>query len=249
MPDQNTLAGFLADFLHVAEIDDPWCVNGVQVPGKKQVQKIAVGVSASRNFLQQAADWGADAALVHHGIFWKKGVRSIDPLLGKRLEILYKNDISLFAYHLPLDAHPQIGNNARIAQAFDAESYEMSGISAIAKFAQPRDFDGFVTQCEEIFGQQPVFALKNSTDPVQTVGICSGGGADFVFELADKGIDTFVTGEISEHHFHDFAELGLNVVVCGHYATETFGVRALQAVLQEEFFELELSFFPEACPV
>ncbi len=249
MTTQGALSAFLHDFLHVDDVPDAWCVNGVQVPGKTEINKIAVGVSASRNFLQHAAEWQADAVLVHHGLFWNKGVRTIDSLLSKRLAILYKSDISLFAYHLPLDAHPTIGNNARIAQDLQATTYDMRDICAIAEFAEPVQFSEFLSRCETLFGQAPIFASPKENLPVKKLGICSGGGADFVYDIVAQGIDTFLTGEISEHHFHEFAELDIRFVVCGHYATETFGVRALQTVLQKQFPELELSFFSEPCPV
>ncbi len=249
MPTLSALSGFLSDFLHVAEVEDVWCVNGLQVPGKTDVQKIAVGVTASRNFLQQAADWGANAVLVHHGLFWKNGIKTIDPLLGKRLEILYKNDISLLAYHLPLDAHKDIGNNARIAQELKVDNYSMHDICAVAEFKEKLPFADFLSRCETIFGQDPIFTSAEQGGTVQKLGICSGGGADFIFDLIEQGIDTFLTGEVAERHWHDFQELGINFAVCGHYATETFGVRALMPVLQKQFPELELSFFPEQCPV
>ena len=249
MPTTDALAGFLDAFLLTKEVDDPYCLNGLQVPGQPEVNKVACGVTASRGFLQQAADWGADAVLVHHGLFWRKGVRAIDPLLSDRLKLLYQHEMALLAYHLPLDAHAEVGNNACITQALQAALLKMQGISAIAEFAEPLTHEAFCERCASVFGQPPVFAAGQDGTPVKRVGICSGGGADFAYELAGHGIDTFLTGEISERHWHDLHELGLNFVVCGHYATETFGIKALMPVLKKQFPHLELSFFSEPCPV
>lgn len=243
------LANFLDNFLNIRGIDDAWCVNGVQIPGKSEIKKIALGVSATKNFLEQSATWQADAVIVHHGLFWKQGIRSVSPLLAARLRIVFVNNMSLLAYHLPLDAHSVIGNNTEIARALFPGKIRMQGISAVLTMQKSVPFCEFLSRCEEIFGQQPIFSSPKQLKQVTKIGICSGGGADFVHELLESGIDTFLTGEISEHHYHDFAELGVRFAACGHYATEMFGIKALGKVISQQFPHVTISFFPESCPV
>ena len=226
---------------------DDYCVNGIQVPGKTEIQKIAFGVSASRNFLKKAEVWGADAVFVHHGLFWGSGIRSINPVLKERLAILLRSDISLFAMHLPLDAHSECGNNAEIARAFLLENLEPHDIAFSGKLKYPLSFSDFSEQCTEIFGQTPNFAEDFCEKKIERVGICSGGGADWIEQCGE--IDAFVTGECEEKHWHMAAEKGISLFSVGHFASERFGVRAFQKILTQHFPALELSFFDEPCPV
>lgn len=249
MISQHDFSEFCSAFLKVSEISDPWCINGLQVPGRQDIQKVALGVSASRNFLQQVADWGADAVFVHHGLFWKSGVRQLSSLLAERLRILMKHDMSLFAFHLPLDAHPEVGNNATIARALGATTIQMEDICALAKLSEPLSFHDFQDRCEQVFKRTPVFSESFKKETVQTVGICSGGGAEYAELCFAAGADVFLTGEVSEHHYHDFAELPLPFCAFGHYTTETFGVQAMLPVFQQQFSSVRFSFFPESCPV
>lgn len=249
MTTQSHLSRFCDNFLRVKDVPDPWCENGLQVPGKKEVQKIALGTSASRHFLEKANQWGADAVIVHHGLFWRKGVRTLSPLLAERLRILMKNDISLFGYHLPLDAHAEVGNNAQIAKKLGLQNIEMVDICAAGDMPSEIPFEDFTKQCENMFEQKLNFADAFTSETVKRVGICSGGGADYAEICKKAGCDTFITGEISEHHYHDFAEMPMNIAVCGHHATERFGVKALGEILKKEFPEVEILFFKQECPV
>lgn len=240
---------FCRQLLQTEKIADPWCVNGLQVPGKTSVTKIVAGVSASAGFLAQASAWQADLAIVHHGLFWKSGVRQIDPLLAGRLGLLMRHEMALAAYHLPLDGHPEIGNNALIARHLGLSKIEMRDICAIGELAEALPFAVFLDRLAALCGQPPTFAQPFAGGEVRRVGICSGGGGDYAAVCQADGVDTFVTGEISEHHFHDLKEMHLNFAACGHYATETFGIRTLADKLGEAFPDLAISFFQEPCPV
>jgi dinuclear metal center YbgI/SA1388 family protein len=249
MSTKEQIADFCAEFLHLEDVPDPYCQNGLQVPGKSKIKKIALGTTASKNFLQMASDWQADAVIVHHGLFWGKGVRFLSPELTARLKILLESDISLFSYHLPLDAHPQVGNNAQIAKRLGLDNIQMLDICAIGEFSKKISFVEFQTRCADIFGQDINFAEAFSSDDVSRVGICSGGGSDCAEQCKKAGADTFLVGELSEHRYHDFAEMPINFVACGHYATERFGIQAFGEVLQSSLPDIQISFFSEPCPV
>jgi len=246
---RDKLAEFCHTFLKVDNIPDSWCKNGLQVSGKTNIQKIALGTTASKNFLQMAKDWQADAAIVHHGLFWGRGVQSIGTELSARLKILFEGDLSLFNYHIPLDAHPEIGNNAQIAKRLGLKNIKMVDICAVGDLPKPLPFTAFQEKCADLFGQEANFAEDFLQKEVSCVGICSGGGSDFAEHCRKAGADTFLTGEISEHHYHDFSEIPLNFLACGHHATERFGIQALGEVLKTEFPDTHISFFTEPCPV
>jgi dinuclear metal center YbgI/SA1388 family protein len=243
------IRAFCEKFLDVGAVHDPWCKNGIQVVGKPSLQKIALGTTASRNFLHMSASWGADAVIVHHGLFWGKGVLSLEKELCDRLKILLENNISLFAYHLPLDAHKDVGNNVQIAKRIGLENIRMHDICVVGDLPEKVGFSKFQKECECIFGQSVCFAHPFLQDSVACVGICSGGGAEYARILRSENIDTFLTGEIAEKDYHMFLEMPLNVLACGHHATERFGIQALGDVLEKEFPEIQTFFFHESCPV
>lgn len=249
MTTQYHLSRFCDDFLKVKEVPDPWCENGLQIPGKQEIKKVALGTSASKHFLQQAAKWNADAVIVHHGLFWKNGIKKIDTLLATRLRILMKNDISLFGYHLPLDAHITVGNNAQIAKKLHLKNIKMVDICSVGTLEKEMNFVDFEKKCAKIFKQPVNFSADFHGKKVKKIGICSGGGASFAANLLKENIDTFLTGELSENNYHDFKEMNINFVACGHHATERCGVQALGEVLQKQFPDIEFSFFTEECPV
>ncbi len=246
---RDNLETFCRTFLHLDTVPDPWCKNGLQVPGKSEINKIALGTTASKNFLEMAADWKADAVLVHHGLFWGNGVKKLTPELTKRLQILLQNNISLFGYHLPLDAHPEIGNNAQIAKKLGLQKIEMVDICAVGDLPQPVDFQEFMSTCEQIFAQPVNFGEPFLQKKVSRIGICSGGGSDYAEQCKAAGADTFIVGELSEHRYHDFSEMPINFLACGHHATERFGIQALGDILINEYANIEVSYFTEPCPI
>jgi dinuclear metal center YbgI/SA1388 family protein len=228
----------LDELLSPGEFDDLG-PNGLQVPGAADVTHVITGVSARRELSERAVELGADLVLVHHGLFWNFHPAGLTPLLAERLRPLLKHDINLAAYHLPLDAHPEVGNNAILARELGCEERrpfgrykgtfigcrgELPGISP----------DDLRARVREATGREPLL-LGSGPDRISSIGIVSGSAADTLHEAAAAGLDAFLTGEPREHITADAAELGMWFVAAGHYATETFGVRALGDLLAERF--------------
>jgi dinuclear metal center YbgI/SA1388 family protein len=215
--------------------------NGLQVPGPDEVATIATGVSAHAELFELAANEHAGLLLVHHGLFWGSGPGPIDAVLKRRLQILFEADIALAAYHLPLDAHPEFGNNALLARALRAESVEPfahhhgqpigvlarlsgNGLARAELFARVRT----------VTSREPL-VFDSGPDLVRRLAIVSGAGADYIADAASAGADALLTGEVAERSMAQAREHGLHVIAAGHYATETFGVRHLGEHLAERF--------------
>jgi len=243
---RDDFSAFLNDFFEFQKFDD-FCQNGLQVAGKSKIQKIAVGVSASKNFLKKAEKWGADAVFVHHGLFWGRGILAIDDFLKERLEILFRKKISLFAVHLPLDAHEKCGNNFEIARAFSLQNIQKKDFFVSGILPKKLSFSEFSEKCEKIFGQKPNFAGDFSPKKIQKIGICSGAGGDFLKHFSD--IDAFLTGEIAERNWHEAREKKISLFAVGHLASERFGPRAFLKIAEKKFPQIQFSFFDEKCPV
>ena len=234
--------------LNTASFKD-YCPNGLQIQGRPSITKIAAAVTASRAVIEQAVDWGADALLVHHGYFWRGEAEQIVGLKYNRIAQLIKHDINLIAYHLPLDAHPTLGNNAQLAAALDFSS---AGVVADTPLvwhgaASCATVGELAALVEERLGRKPLVVGDAST-PVGQVAWCTGGAQDYIGAAAKFGANTYLSGEISERTFHDAKELGVSYLACGHHATERGGVLALGAHLAAQF-GLECRFFDEANPV
>ncbi|MBI5414088.1 Nif3-like dinuclear metal center hexameric protein [Candidatus Peregrinibacteria bacterium] len=236
------------ELLNVHEVDDAWCENGLQVEGAENVKKIALGVSASAKFLQDASDWGAEMCIVHHGLFWGKGETKIVGILKKRLQILLSKNISLLNFHIPLDAHAEVGNNAGLIEVLHLKNQKPVNCGFIAELEKPMSFGAFVDLVEEKIGKV-LLAEHFSGVPVKKVGVISGGAADFAIEVKAEGADTFLFGEMNEHHYHDLKEMELSFVAAGHYATEKLGVQRLGKRIAEHFSDVEVKFFEENCPI
>lgn len=231
------LIGHLDALLKPAEFED-YGPNGLQVPGKDAVGTLVTGVSASIELFERAIEHDADLVLVHHGLFWagKTSVPApVDAQLKRRLKMLFDHDLALAAYHLPLDAHPEVGNNALLAEAIGATDPEpFAGIGVRAKLPDisPEDLRARVRGATG--GREPL-AFLAGPDPVTTIGIVSGGAARHLDDAIAAGLDAFVTGEPREPAMNDAREAGIHFLAAGHYATETFGVRALGDRLAAEF--------------
>jgi dinuclear metal center YbgI/SA1388 family protein len=229
----------LDDLLEPGAFDD-YGPNGLQVPGAEQVAVVATGVSAHRELFERAADAGAQLVISHHGLFWNSQPRSLTPAMKTRLQSLFATDMSLAAYHLPLDAHPEVGNNALICEALGLERGEPFGrhrertIGFVGRSPEGLTFDQLRERCRAALGREP-FAWPFGPDRVHTVGVVSGGAASSLAEAAALGLDAFLTGEPTEYAMADARESGLHFLAGGHYATETFGVRRLGDVLAERF--------------
>ena len=239
MARRDAIVSFLDELLEVASWSD-YGPNGLQVPGAEEVRRVVTGVSAHRELFERAVDAGAQLVLCHHGILWDSQPRAVTPQLRARLEILFRGDLSLAAYHLPLDAHPEVGNNTLICQALRLERGEPFGeargreIGYVGRSRAGLPFDELIGRCAAAFGQKP-FVWRFGPDPVRSVGIVSGGGAQMLGEAGGRGLEALVTGEPSEFAMADAREAGIHFVAGGHYATETFGVRRLGELLEREF--------------
>ncbi|MFL5902613.1 MAG: Nif3-like dinuclear metal center hexameric protein [Solirubrobacteraceae bacterium] len=221
----NDLIGHLDALLNPSAFDD-YGPNGLQVPGKDAVGTVVTGVSASVQLFEQAAEHGADLVLVHHGLFWGD-TGPVDAQLKRRLKLLFDNDMALAAYHLPLDAHLEVGNNALLARAIgatDAEPFVGIGVRAQLPGIAPEDLRARVR--EATGGREPLAFLAGPAE-IRTIGIVSGGAAKHLDDAIAAGLDAFVTGEPREPVMNDAREAGIHFLAAGHYATETFGVRAL----------------------
>jgi dinuclear metal center YbgI/SA1388 family protein len=226
--------------LEPARFDD-YGPNGLQVPGAEQVETVATGVSANLELFEQAAAEPAQLLVVHHGLFWGAGTDLIDATLKRRLKILFDADIGLAAYHLPLDAHPQLGNNALLGRALGAESmspfaeHHGEPIGFIATLPGEGVAAGdLFARVLEITGREPL-VFDCGPQRVRRIAIVSGAGSDYLADAAEGGADALLTGEPVERVMASARESGLHLIAAGHYATETFGVRALGEHLAERF--------------
>jgi len=233
------LARYCDELLSVSRFQDA-AVNGVQVEGRPEVHRLATAVSVSRQTIGEALAWGADALLVHHGLLWGDRPMRITGPLRQRLRLLLQNDLSLLAYHLPLDGHPELGNNARFASALQLEPIEpfapISGIpiGLVAESSPPRPLPRLLQQIRERTGREPIL-LPGGPGEVRRVAVLTGSGAAGLLEAAELGCQALLTGEARETTMALARELGVSVIVAGHEATERLGVQALGHHLAEQF--------------
>ncbi len=232
--DRMELAAYLDGLLDAARFRD-YCPNGLQVEGRGEVRRIVCGVTASQALLDAALAAEADALLVHHGYFWRGEDGRITGIRRARLKTLLENDLSLFAYHLPLDAHAELGNNAQLAARM--------GWTVEGRFAE-QDV-GFLGGTEGTagelagrlalkLGRQPLL-VGDAARPLQRIAWCSGGAQGYFEQAIAAGADAYVSGEISEQTMHLAQESGVPYIAAGHHATERYGVQALGAHLAERF--------------
>lgn len=214
--------------------------NGLQVPGKEEVATVASGVSAHAELFELAAAERADLVLVHHGLFWGSGPGPIDAALKRRLKLLFDSDMSLVAYHLPLDAHPQLGNNALLARGLGARELEPFArhrgepIGCIARLPAPVPARELFERVARLTDREPLL-FECGPEQVERVAIVSGAGGDYIAEALAAGAQAFLTGEPAERDMAQAREGAIHYIAAGHYATETFGVRALGEHLAERF--------------
>ncbi len=228
-----------ADALLTPERFQDYCPNGLQVEGKSQISRVVSGVTASMALLEAARDNNADAILVHHGYFWKGESPVITGMKRKRLELLLQNGISLIAYHLPLDAHPEVGNNAQLARQLDIEitgglQPVANPIGNVGKLRDALSPEVFAEKITQRLGRAPQLISGGDHD-IRTVAWCTGAAQSYIEQAAVLGVDAFISGEISEQTVHSARELGLHFIAAGHHATERYGVRALGEYLASRF--------------
>lgn len=238
------------------ELYDDYCPNGLQIEGRPTIKKILFAVSATRDSTEQAAQMGADALIVHHGVFWKfHGSRTLTGPFAKRLFPLIKNDINLLGYHLPLDGHPEIGNAASLANLLgliDLDNFgtykgATTGIKGVLnKPLAPLEFKKLLTETlnHTVLYSNPLEGKKL----INSVGIITGGANSEWKEALRLGLDAYITGEMSEHDYHESRESGIHMFAGGHHATEKFGIQSLMKLIQKEFPAIECSFLDSDNP-
>jgi dinuclear metal center YbgI/SA1388 family protein len=214
--------------------------NGLQVPGGAEVSKLATGVSANRATLERAIAGGAQLVLCHHGLFWESQSRALTPTMAQRLRILLDAGVSLAAYHLPLDAHPEIGNNALLCERLEFEPAERfaevkgAPIGLVGRSGDGVSADQLGARVTALLGREPLIQGAGP-ETVRSMGFVSGAGAGAIHEAAALGLDALLTGEPAEHAMADAAENRMHFLAAGHYATETLGIRRLGQVVGERF--------------
>jgi len=252
--DLSDLAAYLHTYLEVDAVED-YGPNGIQVEGRASVSKIVTGVSSCQELFVRAAEAGADAILVHHGLFWSGMPYALTGVQYRRVAELIRRNISLLAYHLPLDRHAEVGNNAVAATALGLRDLEPFGIhngvpigyAGRYEAPLPIPIETFVERCRHLYDREPL-RLGRGPDLVSRVGIVSGGAQKEVYQAIDAELDVFVTGEVSEWVTNLTREAGIHYLSAGHYATETLGVQALGRHLGERF-GVETEFIDVPNPV
>jgi dinuclear metal center YbgI/SA1388 family protein len=238
------------DDLLAPRLFDDYCPNGVQVQGRSEVATLVTGVTASQALLDAAVAKGADAVLVHHGYFWKGEDPTVRGMKRRRLATLLAHDISLIAYHLPLDAHPTLGNNARLAAVLglettgDLECGAARSVGFTGRITQPMTGTAFAEHIGQRLCRAPLY-VPGAAEVFATIAWCTGGAQHHIEQAVDLGVDAYLTGEVSEPTVHIARETGLHFFAAGHHATERYGVQALgdhlaaQFALQHHFIDID----------
>jgi dinuclear metal center YbgI/SA1388 family protein len=229
----DELCHFCDDYLSIDEFED-YCPNGLQVEGKPQVQHLVSGVTASLELIDAAIEQQADALLVHHGYFWKGEAAPLVGFKGNRVRKLFQHGISLLAYHLPLDAHPTVGNNAQLARRMGWLVTEQQGLLWLGEVSEPCSVDQVLDDLGETIDSNPLL-IYGGEHQVRRLAWCTGAAQSYIEKAAGLGVDLFVSGEISESTVHFARECGIHYIAAGHHATERYGVQALGDLLQDRF--------------
>jgi len=235
MIQREQILQFLQETLTPENFDD-YCVNGLQVQGKEIIRKIILGVSVSERLFQATVKARGDLLIVHHGLFWKSDPHpmKITGLLYHRLRLLLQHDINLAAYHLPLDAHPVIGNNAQILQKLGLKSLQTVDVGFLGEFDQPIPLPDFINLVNAKL-ETNALVLNYGPDLIKKVVVISGGSSPDFLTAVELGADAFVGGDLRENLVRSIEESRMNFINAGHYNTEKFGIQALGKLLQEHF--------------
>lgn len=239
MVELKQLLAWCDSTLSVNQFKD-YCPNGLQIEGKSVVKKIMTAVTASQQAIDAAIAAQADALLVHHGYFWKGEAAPLTGIKGQRIKKLMQHDISLIAYHLPLDAHPQLGNNAALADLLDIritgalDPSEKQPIGNVGELSQPMSVAELQQHLSQQLGREPLH-LAGAQTQIKKIGFCTGAAQDFLIKAADLNCDAYISGEVSERTYHDARELGIHYFACGHHATERGGVQRLGQAIAGQF--------------
>lgn len=251
MISRDKLLAYLDALLESGRFQD-YAPNGLQVEGRAEVRRLVTGVTASQALLDRAVDWKADAVLVHHGYFWKGEDARVTGMKASRLSTLLGSELSLFAYHLPLDAHLRFGNNAQLARVLGLEvegTFDTGTavpLGMLGRLPDSESLSSFTGRVAERLGREPL-VVNGGGDSVQRIAWCTGAAQGFIERAAAHGVDVYLSGEISEPTVHVARECGLNYLAAGHHATERYGVQALGEHLAVEF-DLEHCFIDVDSP-
>jgi dinuclear metal center YbgI/SA1388 family protein len=250
---RDEIIEFCDELLDIGSFND-YGPNGLQVPGRTEVNRVATAVSAHLDSIEAAVEGGADLLLTHHGLFWDFHPRALTPAMAKRLKIALGADLSVAGYHLPLDGHPEIGNNALLVRQLGFEPApggigEAKGrhIGAIGRRPEPIAADEFFALTAAELGREPL-VFAEGPETISTIGIVSGSAASDIHEAIALGLDAYLTGEPSEHVMADAREGGIHFISAGHYATEVCGIRALGDLVAQRF-EVEHEFIDVPNPI
>ena len=252
MVDLFELSAYTDKLLNVKSYQD-YCPNGLQVEGRRQVKKIVAGVTACMALIKLAQQASADVLLVHHGYFWKGESPVLTGMKAQRIRALLKSKMSLMAYHLPLDAHVQLGNNAQLAARLDLQidgvldTDQTQPIAMLGHLENEIDATAFKQVIAERLQREPQW-IAGGKKNIKTVGWCTGAAQDYIQYAVDKGLDAFISGEISERTTHIAREEGIHYFAAGHHATERYGVQALGQHLADQF-SLDYEFIEVENPV
>ncbi|KRA03340.1 MAG: Nif3-like dinuclear metal center hexameric protein [Achromobacter sp.] len=241
--DSRVLANWLDDTLQAARFKD-YCPNGMQVEGRSEVGHIITGVTASEALLRAAVDRGADAVLVHHGWMWRNEDRRVIGTRRTRMALTLKNDLNLFAYHLPLDAHPTLGNNAQLARVLGLTPARrddgapltcgQDGLIWLGEASGVQTLGQLGDRVAQRLGRQPL-VVGDPDQPLATIAWCTGGAQGMMSDAVEAGAGVYITGEVSESTVHLARETGVGFIAAGHHATERYGVQALGQAVAEQF--------------
>ncbi len=249
---RDALAIYLDQYLACRVITD-YAPNGLQIEGRDEIRRLCSAVSITQSVIQAAIEWQADAILVHHGFFWR-GERSV--LTGvrrQRIGALLNDNVNLFAYHLPLDVHPTLGNNACLAQRLPVSQVSQHDVEKLPKglwageLTQVYTGEDFVSVLQQAFLQPPIHIAARRPH-IQRIAWCTGAAQDFLEDAHALGVDAYISGEVSERTFDLAQELNIHYYACGHHATERYGVQALAAHLVQAF-DLEHRFLETDNPI
>lgn len=248
---RDKLVSYINSYLSCTNFKD-YAPNGLQVEGCDDIKKICTSVTAGKDSIEKAIENGADALLVHHGYFWRGEKPVVTGVMKRRLSLLLQNDLNLLAYHLPLDAHKLVGNNACLAKKFNVKNITQHSINDVPDILwmgeldseiSPHNFEDFLTKIL----QRPMHLLGGDKK-IKKIAWCSGAAQDLIEEAAFLGADAYISGESSERTFYLARELGIHYFCCGHHATERYGIQALGKHLSDKF-KLEHHFIDSNNPV
>ena len=233
---RNELESYLNQLLDISRFRD-YCPNGLQVEGRNEIYTVISGVTASLDFLHAAAAAKADAVLVHHGYFWRGENERLTGIKRRRIALLIAHEINLFAYHLPLDIHQELGNNVQLGRELgfiETNRFGEQDIVAQGKLKQPITLGNLGTNLSQKLSREPMI-IGDINKPIHHVAWCTGAAQSYFDEAICLGVDAFITGEISEQTVHAARESGVAFIAAGHHATERYGIQALGEHIAQKF--------------